>query len=38
MRLTYKTDKIFYDQRKFDLEQQLSHYKKQKKIFEREGV
>jgi hypothetical protein len=33
-----KHDKIVYDQRKFDLEMELSHYKKQLKIFVKEGT
>lgn len=33
-----KHDKIVYDQRKFNLEKELSHLKKQLKIFVKEGT
>lgn len=33
-----KHDKIVYDQRKFDLEKEHSHLKKQLKIFVKEGT
>jgi hypothetical protein len=33
----HKTDKVFYDQRKFDLEKELSYLFKQLNIFKKEG-
>jgi hypothetical protein len=33
----HKADKIFYDQRKFDLEKELVYLKKQLGIFQKEG-
>jgi hypothetical protein len=32
-----KTDRVFYDQRKFDLEKELEHLRKQLSIFKKEG-
>ena len=37
LELRHKTDKVFYDQRKYDLEKELSYLKKQLTIFLKEG-
>lgn len=37
LELRHKTDKVFYDQRKYDLEKELSYLRKQLAIFLREG-
>jgi hypothetical protein len=38
MEMRHKQDKVFYDQRKFDLEKELSYLKKQLNIFKRQGL
>lgn len=37
MEWRHKTDKIFYDQRKYDLNKELSYLRKQLAIFKKEG-
>ena len=38
MKFRHKSDKIFFDQRKYDLEKELTYLKKQLAIFHREGT
>lgn len=33
----HKADKVFYDQKKFDLEKELTYLRKQLNIFKKEG-
>jgi hypothetical protein len=37
MEARHRTDRVLYDQRKFDAEQELSFLRKQLKIFKKEG-
>lgn len=37
MERRHKTDKVYYDQRKFNLEKELSYLVKQLTIFKKEG-
>ena len=38
MEMRHKQDKVFYDQKKFDLEKELSYLRKQLNIFKRQGL
>jgi hypothetical protein len=38
MEARHKADKVLYDQRKFDFEQELSFLRKQLNIFKKEGL
>lgn len=37
MEARHKADKVFYDQRKFDLDKELTYLRKQLNIFKKEG-
>lgn len=38
VRWRHKSDKVVYDQRKYDLEKELKYLKQQLNIFHREGI
>lgn len=38
MRARHNSDKVVYDQRKYDLEMELKHKRKQLGIFDKEGM